>query len=628
MSDITDLKHDLVARARQVVEHLLPNGVKAANEWRVGSLGGEKGQSLGVHLSGDKAGVWCDFSTGETGDLIDLWAQVRRVSLSEALNEIRDYLGKARPAPHSSPKREYTRPPRPKCAAPQGKVRDYLCEIRNIPGHILDAYKIGEQGDLIVFPFLLPDGTLALAKTRQAVDGGKPKPTAAGCEHVLFGWQAVAPNAREIVLTEGEIDALSFAAYGFAAMSVPFGGGGGAKQQWIESEFERMERFERIFIATDMDKQGDEAAVEIAARLGRHRCYRVKLPRKDANACLMEGVGKDEIAAAIVTADSLDPDGLRRAEHFTAAVIQWFWPEDGTQLGYVTPYGTLRDKLLFRPGEMTLWTGASGSGKSQILLDCAVDWIRQGSRVCISSLEMKGAATLSRMSRQAVGVKRPSKAAIRQAMAWFSPSLLLYDFIGKASVAKLIEVFDYARAKYGCDQFILDSLMRLGIASDDYVGQEKAVFDMVEWATAANVHLHVVAHARKGGLAGGAAEIEDIKGASEIGSNAFNVMSVWRNRGLEEDIRKAEMAKNDVLAAQLAETPGVLLNVAKQRSGDFEGKVGLWFDLGNYRYHSSFERNSSSGRTYLDKSMTRNFAREGDYGTEFERDDDLVGRPG
>jgi twinkle protein len=628
VSDITDLKHDLVARVRQVVPHLLPNGVKAANEWRVGSLGGEKGQSLAVHLSGDKAGVWCDFQSGETGDLIDLWAQVRRVPLSDALNEIRDHLGKARPAPHSSPKRDYARPPKPKCAAPQGKVRDYLCEIRNIPGHILDVYKVGEQGDLIVFPFLLPGGELALAKTRKAEDGAKPKPTAAGCEPVLFGWQAVPPNAREVVLTEGEIDALSLAAYGFAAMSVPFGGGGGAKQQWIENEFERMERFEKIFIATDMDKPGDEAAAEIASRLGRHRCYRVKLPRKDANACLMDGVGKDEIAAAIVTADSLDPDGLRRAEHFTDAVIQWFWPDGGAPAGYTTPYGTLKDKLLFRPGEMTLWTGASGSGKSQILSDCAVDWIRQGSRVCISSLEMKGAATLSRMSRQVAGVKRPTKAAIRQAMDWFSPGLLLYDFIGKASVAKLIEVFDYARAKHGCDQFILDSLMRLGIASDDYVGQEKAVFDMVEWATAAHVHLHVVAHARKGGLASGAAEIEDIKGASEIGSNAFNVISVWRNRSLEDDIRKAELAKNEDIAKELREKPGVILNVAKQRSGDFEGKVGLWFDLDSYRYHSSYERNSSSGRTYLDSSLTRKFAREGDHGSGLERGDDLVGRPG
>jgi twinkle protein len=83
-----------------------------------------------------------------------------------------------------------------------------------------------------------------------------------------------------VVITEGEIDALSWAAYGRAAMSVPYGGGKGGKQRWIESEFDRLERFERIFISTDMDKAGQEAAEEIASRLGRHRCYRVQLPLK------------------------------------------------------------------------------------------------------------------------------------------------------------------------------------------------------------------------------------------------------------------------------------------------------------------------------------------------------------
>jgi twinkle protein len=161
-------------------------------------------------------------------------------------------------------------------------------KTRNIPGYVLAQYKVASNDDEIIFPFLLPDGILALAKSRKAEDGAKPKPTAADCEPVLFGWQAIPSDAREIVITEGEIDALSWAAYGRNALSVPFGGGKGAKQQWIESEFERLERFERIYISTDMDKPGDEAANEIAARLGRHRCYRVSLPRKDANECLVE----------------------------------------------------------------------------------------------------------------------------------------------------------------------------------------------------------------------------------------------------------------------------------------------------------------------------------------------------
>lgn len=598
MSDIVTIREALAKDAETVAAKLLPKGTKKGAEWRVGSLSGEEGQSLAVHLTGIKAGVWCDFSTGETGDLIDLWAQVYGLKLADALNEARDWLGIVRPKASYQPKKTYVRPPKPKCGPPVARVRDYLTEARNIPGEILDRYKIGEQGDLIVFPFLLPDGDLALAKTRKAEDGAKPMPTAKNCEPVLFGWQAIDPERREIVICEGEIDALSWAAYGWPAASVPFGGGGGAKQQWIENDFERMERFEKIYLATDMDKQGDEAAAEIAARLGRHRCYRVKMPHKDGNECLVNGVAKAVMDEAIRNAQSLEPDGLRKPTDFTEAVIALFWPADGEHIGYRTPYGKLGTKMLFRPGEMSLWSGASGAGKSQILSDCSVDWISQGSRICISSLEMKGAATLKRMCKQLTGVDRPTARYIRDALVWLTQGLLIYDLTGKASADAIIAIFDYARAKYGCDQFIVDSLMRLGVASDDYVGQEKAIFRLVDWTISSSVHLHVVAHSRKGGSTAGAPETEDIKGAMEIGANAFNILTVWRNRQMEDDICKLKDDSAEAAERMRQENPGVILNIAKQRNGDFEGKVGLWFDTDTYRYHSAYDKSLWS-RDYL-----------------------------
>lgn len=592
MADILDVKRMLASRAQSVAEMLLPGGRKEGNEWRAGSVNGEKGQSLGVHLFGDKAGIWADFNTGEGGDLLDLWVACRGGKLADALDAARDWLGVTRPEPMRDVTPSYTRPPKPVCKPVSGRALDYLQEERNIPGHILTAYKVAARDDEIVFPFLLPNGELAMAKTRKAVDGEKPRPTAANCEPILFGWQAVPDSARDIIITEGEIDALSWASYGFPAMSVPFGGGKGAKQKWIESEFDRLARFERIYLSLDMDKTGEEAASEIAARLGRHRCLRVVLPRKDANDCRVEGISADIMAAALSSAQSLDPEGLRNASHFTDEVIRLFWPEPEAHVGYSMPYGKLDGKMVFRPGELTLWSGAAGSGKSQIISDCIPHWIKAGSRVCLASLEMKGAQSLRRMAKQTGGVDRPTPEFIAAIMAYLDTGLLLYERVGKAGVETLLEVFDYARAKYGCDQFIIDSLMRLGIAGDDYNGQEKAVFQIVDWGLRHNVHVHLVAHARKGEKGSGAPETEDIKGAMEIGANAFNILTVWRNRKLEE------LAKNGEKPDDEADQPGVLLNVAKQRNGDFEGKVGLWFDQDTYRYHSSFDR-GMWGRRYL-----------------------------
>lgn len=91
---IPEIASMLAERVESVVKLLLPNGVRDGHEWCVGSLAGETGQSLKVHLTGDKAGVWKDFANGETGgDLVDLWHIVRDIDKSEALREIRRYLG-------------------------------------------------------------------------------------------------------------------------------------------------------------------------------------------------------------------------------------------------------------------------------------------------------------------------------------------------------------------------------------------------------------------------------------------------------------------------------------------------------------------------------------------------------
>lgn len=661
MSTIFEIKQKLIAQADQIAEMLLPQGHKRGNNWIVGNTRGEAGQSLSICLSGNKAGLWYDFAEGIGGDILDLWCEVKGISLSQALEEARATLNLTRPKPFMVPQRSYRRPPIPKGCTPQNLVKNYLHKERCIPLEIIKHYRVEEENEKIIFPFYKPNGTLALVKERLAQAGAKTKPTAAQCEPILFGWQALYPinsppppthqpapsntNAathapqpassaantsthtspptssatqapthaphtafsdhasfsihssknRTIVITEGEIDALSLAAYGYPAVSVPFGGGRGGKQNWIENEFDHLEAFETIFLATDMDQSGEEAAHEIASRLGRHRCYRVCLPRKDANDCLTAGIDAATIKAAFSSAKNFAPEGLRRASDYKDQVIELFWPKPEKHLGYTVPYPKLKDKLHFRPAELTLWSGASGAGKSQLLSDCIPHWISQKSRLCLASLEMKGEQSLRRLTKQTGGLEKPTKETIERILHFLDNGLILYEHVGKSSVDTLLDVFDYCRARYGCDQFIIDSLMRLGIASDDYARQEQAVYKMVDWAILNSVHIHLVAHARKGGLDKDIPGTEDIKGASEIGANAFNIITIWRNRSLEDKIFAASLAQEK---ADLAKRPGVIMNIAKQRSGDFEGKVGLWFDPQTYRYRCSFD-SSLTQRRYL-----------------------------
>ncbi|HEV2185920.1 MAG TPA: toprim domain-containing protein [Stellaceae bacterium] len=73
---ITDIVAGLAARIDTLAGELLPRGIREGHEWRVGSLAGEPGRSMAVHLRGNKAGVWADFSSGESGDALDLVAAI------------------------------------------------------------------------------------------------------------------------------------------------------------------------------------------------------------------------------------------------------------------------------------------------------------------------------------------------------------------------------------------------------------------------------------------------------------------------------------------------------------------------------------------------------------------------
>jgi hypothetical protein len=68
-----------------ILPEFFPNGRREGNQFRIGSLDGEKGNSLGVSLTGPKAGMWKDFNAGDKGgDIISLIAAARGLRQGEA----------------------------------------------------------------------------------------------------------------------------------------------------------------------------------------------------------------------------------------------------------------------------------------------------------------------------------------------------------------------------------------------------------------------------------------------------------------------------------------------------------------------------------------------------------------
>lgn len=88
------LRIQLLSNIRSCLSYLLPRGVFCGDKFYVGDVQGSKGKSLVVELSGSKAGLWHDFSTGEGGDIFDFWSAVTgKNQFTDTIEDIAKWLG-------------------------------------------------------------------------------------------------------------------------------------------------------------------------------------------------------------------------------------------------------------------------------------------------------------------------------------------------------------------------------------------------------------------------------------------------------------------------------------------------------------------------------------------------------
>lgn len=575
-----DLADRLASVADSVAAMLLPNGVRHGREWCVGSVDGEAGDSMKVCISGGKAGVWSDFATGKGGDLIDLWAQTKGLSIAQAMAEAKDYLG-LREARVENPPRRYTKPSREGVTALAPQHAQWLAEVRKIGPEVQAKFKLASRKGAIMFPYIR-DGELVAAKYRKVP--AKDFFVDADCEPALFGWQALKGSERAVVLVEGEMDALAMAEYGVPALSVPFGGGSDGKQVgWIDAEFDRLAQFDWLFLAMDTDDAGQQATDAIIKRLGRERCRVVELPHKDANECLVRGVPRETILAALRAAQTRDPESLKQASEYADDLAREFRDAGEPEAGIYLPWRKVGGALVLREAEVSIWAGINGHGKSQTIGHVAAYACKTGSRVCVASMEFKPVKWLKRLVRQITAQACPGQAYVRYVSHWFHDKLWAFTATGAAKADVMLETFAYAARRYGIDLFVIDNLAKCGFAEDDYNGQKAFVDTLTDFAREYGVHIALVCHMRKSDSEDRPGGKMGVKGSGAIVDMADTLMEVWRNKPKEEAIRVAK-AQGGEVNPEVMDKPDALLTCRKQRNGEDEPKVALWFDKGSCQY--------------------------------------------
>lgn len=578
-----DIASRLAGRAESFVPWLLPNGKRESGNWLVGGTNGESGKSMRVQIAGGKAGIWKDFaSDNEKGDLLDLICAVKSITFREALRFAKDYLGVFEPE-SVVPKKAWGIPRKINRSKPSGEVLKYLTGERRLKEETLYAYHIVQATNVsaeIVFPCYAPgkDGGLVNCKflaVKRDEKGKKITRQEGGCAPALFGWQVIEDGAREVLISEGEVDAMTWYQEGFPALSVPMGSG---NDQWIDYEWDNLEQFDSIYLCYDETKDGQEGAKRVAKRLGVHRCLMVRLKdHKDPNEALQQGKPRSYFSSAVASAKPLSPASIKSPGQFREKVHNRFYPKDNVEPGYFPPL--FHKRLGLRPGELTLWTGIAGHGKSILLNQISIGAMLAGNKVAIGSMEMKGEQTLQKMICQSENTVLPLPHVIDAVLDWLCNKLWVYDLMGSVGAALVLELMQYSFARHGVNFYVIDSLMKCGINSEDYEAQRSFLNDLSSFAKETNSHVNLVAHARKGRDEGNAPGKLDVKGSSDIINQADNILVTWRNKEKEE-------LRHDGVITETQEQgmPDAIVWCNKQRESGEEFKQRLGFKKGPSRF--------------------------------------------
>lgn len=259
------------------------------------------------------------------------------------------------------------------------------------------------------------------------------------------------------------------------------------------------------------------------------------------------------------------------------------------------PWRKTHQLVQFRDGEVTLWAGANGNGKSLVTGQVALSLCAQGERSAIASFEMKPIKTLERMGRQWSGTnpahpayagsddgKRILIDTYEQFRDWTDDKLWLYDQQGTVTSSQVCAVVRYAAAELKVKQFFVDSLMKCVQGEDDFNGQKAFVDQLTSIARDHGIHVHLIHHIRKPSNDENRPSKYDVKGSGAITDLVDNVILVHRNKAKE---RKRDEGK---LTEEMdVKEPDCLLINDKQRNGEWEGSIGLWFERDSQQFVAS-----------------------------------------
>lgn len=190
-----------------------------------------------------------------------------------------------------------------------------------------------------------------------------------GAELLPYNIDAI-KGKKECIITEGEIDCLSFYECGrYDVVSVP--NGANANLDYLDNYIEEyFEDKETIYIASDSDTKGVVLRDELIRRFGSERCRVLEYGDgcKDANEHLIK-FGRDSLLQCLNDAPEIKMEGVFTVCDFEQSLDALF--ENGYQKGVTIGHNNFDRLCSFETKRLCIVTGIPGSGKSEFIDEIA-----------------------------------------------------------------------------------------------------------------------------------------------------------------------------------------------------------------------------------------------------------------
>ncbi|ORM39708.1 putative twinkle protein [Babesia sp. Xinjiang] len=464
-------------------------------------------------------------------------------------------------------------------------VLDYLTETRGITVETLKRYRVGAgefsfnygvgKGDTelcVVFPWLMGTSTEGSSqlfvnriKVRSIQDKSRMKLIPRGGSWGMFGehllaseFEKPAGEPRSVVLTEGEFDAMIVnQTTGRVAISLPNG-----SNSLPVALLPRLEKLDHIYLWMDFDAAGQGGVDHFASKLGIQRTRVIRdisdrpkgsagcrIP-KDANEVFLSGLN---VSSYVDSATPMSHSQILNFSDIRQNVFEELSNPCATSgIASITMPGLSQLLKGHRRGELSVWTGATGSGKTTILSQLSLDYCMQGVSTLWGSFEINNVRLAKTMLRQFSG--RNLETSLEDfnyyADKFAELPLRFMKFHGSTSIDQVIDAMDYAVYVHDVRHIIIDNLQFMLSGQNSRVGelweiQNKAIEKFRRFATNKNVHVSLVVHPRKeadGTPLGMSSVFGSVKSTQEADNVLILQSVVGENRSI--DVKKNRFAGN------------------------------------------------------------------------------------